>query len=208
MILTGLAVGAVLGIVMQRGRFCVTGMLRDIFLQKTWRSFVALLIVISVHAVGIAALTSAGVIAPTYSNFAPLAVIGGGFLFGLGIILTGGCASGTWFRSAEGLVGSWIALIFYALSASAMQTGALNWLNAGVKSYDTSLTTLPASFGVSVWFFAVPLAIGTALAARHFLAKEATQPKVARLNGPWWRRPLHIYTAGALVGLIGVIAWP
>ena len=32
MILTGLAVGAVLGIVMQRGRFCVTGMLRDIFL--------------------------------------------------------------------------------------------------------------------------------------------------------------------------------
>ena len=208
MILTGLAVGAVLGIVMQRGRFCVTGMLRDIFLQKTWRSFVALLIVISVHAVGIAALTSAGVIAPTYSNFAPLAVIGGGFLFGLGIILAGGCASGTWFRSAEGLVGSWIALIFYALSASAMQTGSLNWLNVGVKSYDTSLTTLPASFGVSVWFFAVPLAIGTALAARHFLAKEATQPKVARLNGPWWRRPLHIYTAGALVGLIGVIAWP
>ena len=208
MILTGLAVGAVLGIVMQRGRFCVTGMLRDIFLQKTWRSFVALLIVISVHAVGIAALTSAGVIAPTYSNFAPLAVIGGGFLFGLGIILAGGCASGTWFRSAEGLVGSWIALIFYGLSAAAMKTGALNWLNTGLKSYDTGWTTLPATFGVSAWFFAVPLAIGTALAARHFLAKEAAQPKVARLNGPWWRRPLHIYTAGALVGLIGVIAWP
>lgn len=208
MILTGLAVGAVLGIVMQRGRFCVTGMLRDIFLQKTWRSFVALLIVISVHALGLAALTSFGVIAPEYSTFAPIAVIGGGFLFGLGIVLAGGCASGTWFRSAEGLVGSWIALIFYGLSAAAMKTGALNWLNTGLKSYDTGWTTLPATFGVSAWFFAVPLAIGTALAARHFLAKEAAQPKVARLNGPWWRRPLHIYTAGVLVGLIGVIAWP
>lgn len=64
MILTGLVVGAVLGIVMQRGRFCVTGMLRDIFLQKSWRTFAALLIVISVHAIGLAALTSLGVIAP------------------------------------------------------------------------------------------------------------------------------------------------
>ena len=37
MLLTGLALGAVLGFVMQRGRFCVTGMIRDIFTQKTWR---------------------------------------------------------------------------------------------------------------------------------------------------------------------------
>ena len=205
MILTGLAVGAVLGIVMQRGRFCVTGMLRDIFLQKSWRTIVALFIVISVHALGVAALTSAGVIAPSVSNFAPLAVILGGFVFGLGIILAGGCASGTWFRSAEGLIGSWIALIFYALSASAMQTGALNWLNVGMKSVNTELTTLPATFGVSAWFFAVPLAIGTALAARHFLS---TEKKAATLDVPFWKRPLHIYTAGALVGLIGVIAWP
>ena len=110
MIITGLAVGTALGIVMQRGRFCVTGMLRDIFLQRSWRTFVGLLIVIAVHAVGIAALTSAGVITPTYSNFAPLAVIVGAFIFGFGIILSGGCASGTWYRSGEGLVGSWIAL--------------------------------------------------------------------------------------------------
>lgn len=205
MILTGLAVGAVLGIVMQRGRFCVTGMLRDIFLQKTWRTTVALFIVISVHALGIAALTSLGVITPSYGNFAPVAVIVGGFIFGLGIILAGGCASGTWFRSAEGLIGSWFALVFYALSAAAMNTGALTWLNAGLSSWETSLTTLPARFGVSAWFFAVPLAIGTALAARHYLA---TEKKAVRLDVPFWKRPLHLYTAGALVGLIGVIAWP
>src|SRR5690625_5026646 len=125
MILTGLVVGAVLGVVMQRGRFCVTGMIRDIFMQRSWRTFVALLIVISVHAVGLAALTSTGVIAPDYSTFAPAAVIVGGFLFGLGIILAGGCASGTWYRSAEGLVGSWVALAMYAVSAAIMESGAL-----------------------------------------------------------------------------------
>lgn len=205
MILTGLAVGAVLGIVMQRGRFCVTGMLRDIFLQRTWRTFVALLIVISVHAVGIAALTSLGVISPSYNTFAPVAVIVGGFLFGLGIILAGGCASGTWYRSAEGLVGSWIALLFYAISAAAMNTGALSGFNTFMNSFDTSLTTLPATFGVSVWFFAIPLALLTIVLARHFLARESTIPT---LDDTPWKRPLHVYTAGLLIGIIGVIAWP
>ena len=92
MIVTGLALGAVLGWVMQRGRFCVTGMIRDIFLNKTWRGFTALLIVIAVHAVGLAALTTAGVITPEYKQFAPLAVVLGGLLFGMGIVLAGGCA--------------------------------------------------------------------------------------------------------------------
>ena len=130
MIVTGLAVGLLLGVVMQRGRFCVTGMLRDIFLQRPWRTFTALLIVISVHAVGLAALTSAGVISPEYATFAPVAVAVGGLLFGVGIVLAGGCASGTWYRAGEGLVGSWIALGTYALSAAMMKTGPLQGLNA------------------------------------------------------------------------------
>ena len=71
MLITGLVLGTVLGYVMQRGRFCVTGMLRDIFTLKTWRGFVALLVVIAVHAVGLAALTSLGVITPEVDDFAP-----------------------------------------------------------------------------------------------------------------------------------------
>ncbi|GAB3594929.1 putative inner membrane protein [Corynebacterium faecale] len=209
MILTGLAVGTALGIVMQRGRFCVTGMLRDIFLQRSWRTFVGLLIVIAVHAVGIAALTSAGVITPTYNNFAPAAVILGGFIFGFGIILSGGCASGTWYRSGEGLVGSWIALATYAISTAAMKDGALSGFTDVMFSWETELTTLPALLGVSIWWFVVPFAALTAYLVRHFRLLEAKRPKIARLgNQPAWKRPLHVYTAGALVGLIGVIAWP
>lgn len=209
MILTGLAVGAVLGAVMQRGRFCVTGMLRDIFLQRSWRTFVALLIVIAVHAVGIAALTSTGVISPDYRTFAPVAVIVGGFMFGIGIILAGGCASGTWYRSAEGLVGSWIALAMYALSAAAMKTGALSGFNDWMSSYDTGLTTIPAALGVSPWWFVAALTLLTVVLTRHFLAREAKLPKPARLgNQSAWKKPLHVYAAGALIGLIGVIAWP
>lgn len=209
MILTGLVVGAVLGIVMQRGRFCVTGMLRDIFLQKSWRAFAALLIVISVHAIGLAALTSLGVIAPEYSTFAPAAVIIGGFLFGIGIILAGGCASGTWYRSGEGLVGSWVALAMYALSASAMKGGMLDGFNSWMTSWDTGLTTVPAALGISPWIFAIALAVFTGIMVRRFMIKEANSPKPARLNNrPAWKRPLHVYNAAWMIGLLGVIAWP
>lgn len=208
MILTGLVVGAVLGVVMQRGRFCVTAMMRDIFMQRSWRTFVALLVVISVHAIGIAALTSTGVIAPGDSTFAPAAVVGGGFLFGLGIILAGGCASGTWFRSAEGLVGSWIALAMYAVSAAAMKYGALAGFDGWMKSWDSGLTTIPELVGVSPWWFAIALSVLTFFLVRHFRSEDAKRPKAARLNQPVWKRPLNLYTAGALIGLIGVIAWP
>ncbi|KTR65367.1 hypothetical protein SA15R_09835, partial [Rothia kristinae] len=74
MILTGLGIGILLGIIMQRGRFCVTGMLRDIFLQRSWRGFTALLVVISVHGLGLALLTATGAITPEYPAFAPAAV--------------------------------------------------------------------------------------------------------------------------------------
>lgn len=207
MILTGLGVGAVLGAVMQRGRFCVTGMIRDIWLNGVWRNLVALLVVISVHAVGLAALTSAGIISPEYSTFAPAAVIVGGFVFGLGIILAGGCASGTWYRSGEGLVGSWIALAMYAVSAAAMKYGVLAEIDGWMKSWDTGLTTLPELVGLSPWFFAIALSLLTIGLVRHYLAKDAGKAK-AQLNQPWYKKPLHMYTAGAIIGLIGVIAWP
>src|SRR5690625_6552724 len=157
MILTGLLLGALLGVVMQRGRFCVTGMIRDIFLANSWRTFVALLIVIAVHALGLAALTSTGVIAPEHTTFAPAAVIVGGFVFGLGIILAGGCASGTWYRSAEGLVGSWIALAMYALSAAAMNYGPLSGMNDWLGGVTVSATNVPQNLGISPWVFVVGL---------------------------------------------------
>lgn len=205
MILTGLALGAALGAVMQRGRFCVTGMLRDIFLQRSWRGFTALLIVISVHAVGLAALTSAGIIAPEYDDLAPVAVVVGGVLFGLGIVLAGGCASGTWYRSAEGLVGSWIALGTYALSAAAMKSGALHGLNDALHAPTLPLRSLPQTLGVSSWWFALGLGGLTAVLARRYLAAE--KPVVTLHRQPW-RRPLHLYAAAVIVGLLGVLAWP
>lgn len=215
MLITGLVLGTVLGYVMQRGRFCVTGMLRDSFTLKTWRGFVALLVVIAVHAVGLAALTSLGAITPEVDDFAPFAVVIGGFLFGVGIVLAGGCASGTWYRSGEGLVGSWIALLTYGLSAAAMKAGALQGINSALREYTVPLTTIQQSLGVSTWALALPLALLTAFLVAKFVRVEAAQPKIAQLAAKKTglahllaEKPWHVYTTGAIVGVLGVIAWP
>ena len=215
MLITGLALGAVLGFVMQRSRFCVTGFLRDIFTLKTWRGFTALLVVIAVHAVGLAALTSTGVISPEVNDFAPLAVIVGGLLFGLGIVLAGGCASGTWYRSGEGLVGSWIALAMYALSAAAMNYGPLSGMNDWLGGVTVSATTVPETLGISPWFFVVGIVALTVVMVRHFVLRDRAiptpatlAPKKTGLAHLLTEKPWHFYVTGAIVGVLGVIAWP
>ena len=206
MIITGLLTGIVFGAVLQRGRFCVTGMLRDIFLNKTWRGFTALLILISVHAFGLTLLTGADVLSPEIADFKPVAVIVGGFIFGLGIILSGGCASGTWYRSAEGLVGSWIALLFYGLSAAAMESGPLAGANDWFKQWSLPVTTIHGALHISPWILVAVLWVVTFLLWRHYRAKDAGSPKVD-LGQAWYAKPLNMNVAAIGVGIIGTVGF-
>ncbi|HHX48674.1 MAG TPA: YeeE/YedE family protein, partial [Brevibacterium sp.] len=115
MIITGLIVGLVLGFVFQRGRFCVTGAFRDLTLTGNTRWFSVLIVLIAVHSIGLFLLNSFGVITLEAAPFPWLASIVGGLIFGFAMVYAGGCATGTYYRAGEGLVGSWFALIFYAL---------------------------------------------------------------------------------------------
>src|SRR5699024_39428 len=162
MILTGLVLGAALGYVLQRSRFCVTGAFRDLYMARSARYFVPFLLAIAIQAVGVAALTGMGVIAPEPATFAPLAVIGGGLLFGVGIIMAGGCATGTYYRAGEGLIGSWVALVFYALFAAVMKYGQLCWIPEAASDITVGVATLQETLGVSVW---VPTVLFSALVA-------------------------------------------
>ncbi|MCE3398483.1 YeeE/YedE family protein, partial [Staphylococcus aureus] len=52
MIISGLIVGALLGFVMQRTRFCLAGGFRDMYVQKSHKMFYALLVAITVQSLG------------------------------------------------------------------------------------------------------------------------------------------------------------
>ena len=62
MIFSGLIVGGLLGFVMQRTRFCLTGGFRDMYVQKNNKMFYALLIAITVQSIGLLILMTTGIL--------------------------------------------------------------------------------------------------------------------------------------------------
>ncbi|VEG26338.1 YeeE/YedE family protein [Actinomyces howellii] len=216
MIITGLAVGAVLGLILQRGRFCITGAFRDLWVSRSWRWFTALLVAVAVQAVGVGALTALDVIAPEIPPLSVVAVVVGSFVFGVGIVLAGGCATGTYYRAGEGLVGSWLALVAYALAASASKTGFLAPVTTWVQGlWATGLTTVPATVGAPEWTGVVLLLAATVLLVRRQMRHAAQHPVGIQLPAQrsgaahlLFERAWNPLVTGALVGVVAVIAWP
>ena len=215
-ILTGLIVGAVLGFILQRGRFCITGAFRDLWVSRSWRWFTAFLLAIAVQAVGVAVLTGTGSITPEIPRLSVVATVVGSFLFGVGIVLAGGCATGTYYRAGEGLVGSWFALAAYATAAAASKTGILSGVTTWVKElWVTNLTTIPASIGVPDWIGVVILAGVTGVVVHRFVILGRSRPTQVQL--PAQRTGLaHLLlekqwnplVTGLLVGIVAIVAWP
>ncbi|MGO4956899.1 YeeE/YedE family protein [Luteococcus sp. Sow4_B9] len=213
MIITGLLLGVIFGFVLQRGRFCVTGAFRDVWIAHKTRWMVAFLVTIAVQAVGVAALQSAGIITLSFDNLPWLAVIVGSLIFGVSIVAAGGCATGTWYRAGEGLVGSWIALVGYAAGAAMIKYGALKPVNEAVRSVTVPVTTIHDALGISSWVLVGLLVAGTAYLVRRELQRSTTPmatlpPEKTGLAHVLFEKRWHPFVTGAIIGLIAIAAYP
>ena len=177
------------------------------------RGFTALMLVIAVHAVGYWALAGIGVVEVRDQSFAPVATIFGGLVFGFGMVLAGGCATGTWYRAGEGLVGSWLALIAYAATAAFMRLGPLSGFTEAARDQTVGSGTIHGDLGVPVY---VPLIALLAVTA-WLVYREVSKPKIEIPGLPPRKtglahllaeKPWGLFTTAAVVGVIGAIAWP
>lgn len=212
MIITGLLCGILLGFVMQRGRFCITGAFRDMYLTKSNKMFIAFLIVIAVQAVGVLSLQEMGVLAPKVKNFALIATLIGAFIFGFGIVLAGGCSAGSLYRAGEGLIGSWIAFFVYMIFSALFRAGPLKDATKSVRSLTIEQTTIYHTFGISPWVLvAILVAVTIFFVIR---SQQKNKVKIARLT-PKKTGIAHIlfekrwnpFFTAFLMGLIAVLAW-
>jgi uncharacterized protein len=110
--------GLAFGFVLQRSRFCFASAFRDIFLLRHGRTMKGLLVGLAVATAGFALLMSKQIpntalgIFPPSANILPVGLhtVAGGLLFGVGMVVAGGCVSGTIYRMGEGYVASWVSL--------------------------------------------------------------------------------------------------
>jgi len=94
--------GAVFGMLIQRGQICFTSGLRDLWLTGRGTLGKAIIAGMAVQTVGTAIFIFKG-IAPVVHWASPGAFIGG-ILFGVGIVIAGGCETGWMYRITEGQV--------------------------------------------------------------------------------------------------------
>lgn len=103
--------GSIVGLLVQRSRFCNTAALRDAIMFKTYRNTKALLVAMMILSVGFTGFMTVGAGHPMRFDVG-LNTFAGLFLFGIGMVLAGACTVSTWVKAGEGNIGAAWALLF------------------------------------------------------------------------------------------------
>jgi uncharacterized membrane protein YedE/YeeE len=209
-ILSGLVIGLVFGIALQRGRFCFNSAFRDTLMFKDYTIIKAIGVAIAVEMVGFQLLSDLGLVQLYPRGFYWGANILGGFMFGVGMVIAGGCISGATYRTGEGMVGSMLALVGIAIGAAS----TLNYSLAPIKDLLQNATkiqikglspTIPLVLGVSPWVLIIPVfALFLFSAQRSYRRERKAKSDPISLFGqswPWW-------FSGIIVGVVAVISYP
>lgn len=203
--LSALLTGFAFGYATQRGGFCLTRALSNLFIMSDATILRAYGLALLVATLGVHLLFAAGLVEIPIRPFHWLANLAGGLIFGVGMILSGGCSGSTWYRVGEGAVGAWVVLIGFAMGATATSVGVLAPLRRMLQAPDITLGGTPPTlynvlgtvFGVpdlSPWAVIAPLGI----VLGWVLWRGVEEPE----HGKWpW--PL----TGTVVGVLIALGW-
>ncbi len=195
----GLPMGLLFGIVLQRGRFCMNTAFREVMVSRDVALFQAYLVAVVVQSVLIQLGASLGLLEMSLIPFYWRAAVVGGLIFGMGMTLAGGCTTGTWYRVGEGMIGSFVALVGFGLSASATRWGLLRPLGLAVRGSTPleiggEVPTLANLLNVNPWVIIGLVAAGVAV----WVLRRPGKPS---LFGWSWGK------TGLLIGLLAAAAW-
>ncbi|MCP4297405.1 MAG: YeeE/YedE family protein, partial [Proteobacteria bacterium] len=112
--------GIAFGVIIQRTRFCFVKCFRDPFMTGEGEASKAMAVSLIISMLGFAALKWNGFRAEDIYIVKAFWVggLGGGIIFGIGMLLSGGCGSGSVWRAGEGQIKLIVAVFCFALSTS------------------------------------------------------------------------------------------
>jgi hypothetical protein len=205
-VMTGLFVGVLFGFVLQRGRFCMNSAFRDAILLKDNVLLKTVFVALLVEMVGFAIMDGAGAIAINPKPFWWGANLLGSFIFGIGMVLAGGCASGITYRFGEGMVGAMTAVLGLAIAGYFTAAGFLKPFKAKlqeattVSGADGSALTLHGILGMDYTVLAIIIVL-IALLVWYFISRANKEEYEADPGWGW-------INTGILVGIVGILAFP
>ena len=139
-------IGCFVGFVLQRSRFCFASAFRDLFLFGTSKILKGILIGLFVATIGFVIIMSKEIPFPSFGGLPAqahilpvgLSTIVGGISFGFGMVISGGCVSGSLYRLAEGYVASAVTL-FGIMIGLALLFFSWNWWWDSIVSYEPKI---------------------------------------------------------------------
>lgn len=209
----GLLIGLVFGFTVHRTNFCTMGSVSDFINFGDWRRFRSWLLAAAVAIVGVAWIEGAGIADMSYSiyvapNFQWGAHVIGGLLFGIGMVLGGGCVSKNLVRAGGGDLRSLVVLIVIGISAYMTIGGLFGPPRVAVTA---PMTTDLTQAGLSSQRLDEMLAALTGLGAGA--ARWITVAVIAGGIALWafgsraFRRSANHVVAGLVVGLCVLAGW-
>ncbi len=124
--------GVAFGVIFQRSRFCLVRAFREPFMTGEGSHTRAAALALAVSLLGFSVLKVTDLRDATTWVFPGFWLGGlvGGTLFGVGMVLAGGCGAGSIWRAGEGHVKLWIAVLGFSLSGSLVREAAVRrqWL--------------------------------------------------------------------------------
>jgi hypothetical protein len=213
-----LLIGAALGIVFERGRFCFFCILRDFIEDRNSSGLFAIIAALAIGGIGYAVVFGAFLPNTATGRLPPDAHIGpvswvlaaAGFAFGIGMALSGACISGHLYRLGEGYSRAPFALLGALIGFG---LGFFTWQSAYLGSISRApVAWLPATFGYG-GSLAIHLAILTvlAIALLRFLPALSDQTggklTLGRLYRMVFLERWNPLVTGGLVGALGVLAY-
>jgi uncharacterized membrane protein YedE/YeeE len=212
-LLSGLVIGLMMGWSLQRGRFCINSAYREVLFQD-YTMIRAYLLAVVVAIVGANLFEDMGwllraneegvmVAGPLYRQaFVPWANIIGGYIFGMGIVLAGGCGSGILYRVGEGNLAYVLAVCGFFFGIATAKFGFLKpvyeWMIAPERVIwvgEDAVPTLYNIIGVNKWIVIAVIAVPMLYFV--FQGKPFTKAK----KGYSWS------LVGLLIGIIAVLAF-
>ncbi len=140
-ILSSVITGFIFGFILQRGRYCMNSAFRNLIFSNDFTLFRSYLLSLIVAIIGANLLEDLGFMGEGLRRqaFAPFANIVGGYIFGMGIVMAGGSASGMFYRAGEGLVSAFITIVGFVVGIVQTSKGILSPLYTHFRSFKVGI---------------------------------------------------------------------
>lgn len=114
--ISGLIIGILFGYMLKRSRFCFTGTIRDIYLEKKPYNIALIFALIFTQAFLYHLMVLLGwVPEPELLSFSLTAVIIGSFIYGFGAVMMNGCMTASLLKSGDGRIIGFVSILAFIL---------------------------------------------------------------------------------------------